>query len=165
MQRFTISLDSQLAIQFDQLIEHRGYVNRSEAVRDLIRAQLGTDSLQLPQNSTQWCVATVSFVYDHHEATTAQRVMALQHDHHDLVVTSSHIHLDHSHCLETVVLRGPLTAVQQFADQLVALRGARHGNIHRVLLHHSSPVHSHTHSHAHSETSALAPHSHLKPLS
>mgnify|MGYP000562440238 CR=1 FL=1 len=177
MQRFTISLDPALALQFDQLIDQRGYVNRSEAVRDLIRAQLGTAHLQAPGKTTQWCVATVSFVYNHHELTTAQRVIGLQHDHHDLVVTSSHIHLDHDHCLETVVLRGPFLEVQSFAEQLVALRGARHGNIHMVPLHPQPPAHAHTHQHQHLhpplqspskdflETPSQAHHVHFKPLS
>ena len=62
------------------------------------------------------------------------RVLDLQHDHHDLVVTSLHTHLDHDHCLETVVLRGPTPAVQACAQQLIALRGVRHGAIHLVPL-------------------------------
>ena len=37
MQRFTISLDDALAAEFDRLIAERGYGNRSEAVRDLLR--------------------------------------------------------------------------------------------------------------------------------
>ena len=40
MERFTISLDADLAKEFDRLIAERGYGNRSEAVRDIIRAQL-----------------------------------------------------------------------------------------------------------------------------
>lgn len=44
MHRFTISLDDTLAQQFDALIAQKGYENRSEAVRDLIRSQLGLAS-------------------------------------------------------------------------------------------------------------------------
>ena len=38
MERFTISLESDLAAQFDQLMRARGYTNRSEAVRDMLRS-------------------------------------------------------------------------------------------------------------------------------
>ena len=155
MQRFTISLDDELAAQFDAFIAAKGYVNRSEAVRDLIRSRLGSASLDKPAaKRSNWCVANVSYVYDHHEQTVTTRVLDLQHDHHDLVITSLHTHLDHDHCLETVVLRGPTTAVRACAEQLVALRGVRHGNVHLVPL---DAGESHAHGNA-------KPHRHLKPL-
>ncbi|MDM0022877.1 nickel-responsive transcriptional regulator NikR [Variovorax saccharolyticus] len=157
MQRFTISLDDDLAAQFDTLIADKGYVNRSEAVRDLIRSQLGSVTLGRAKREASWCVANVSYVYDHHEQTVTSRVLDLQHEHHDLVITSLHTHLDHDHCLETVILRGPLAAVQACADQLVALRGVRHGNIHLVPLEAASKRHSHPHAHG-------GDHGHLKPV-
>ncbi|WP_326539276.1 nickel-responsive transcriptional regulator NikR [Pseudorhodoferax sp.] len=166
MQRFTISLDDALARQFDELIAAKGYENRSEAVRDLIRSRLGDANLAAPQAHAAstpaavhpWCVATVSYVYDHHDQTVARRVLDLQHEHHDLVVSSLHTHLDHHDCLETAVLRGPATSVQAFAERLVALRGVRHGAVHRVPL--AAEEHAHTHAHGTHEQ-----HRHLKPLS
>lgn len=161
MQRFTISIDDELASQFDAFIAEKGYGNRSEAVRDLIRSRLGCDSLgEAPAGGRRqgraenWCVASVSYVYDHHEQTVTTRVLDLQHDHHDLVITSLHTHLDHDHCLETVVLRGPTAEVRQCAERLVALRGVRHGNVHLVPL---EPGHG-THSHG-----GAGPHTHLRP--
>jgi CopG family transcriptional regulator, nickel-responsive regulator len=156
MQRFTISLDDHLAHHFDEMIESKGYVNRSEAVRDLIRERIDRNQLQATQGGA--CVASVSYVYDRHEHTVLQRVLALQHDHHDLVITSLHTHLDHAHCLETVVLRGEMSAVQNCAQELVALRGVRHGNIHLVPLVASGDRHSHTHM-PHGQ------HTHFEPLS
>jgi CopG family nickel-responsive transcriptional regulator len=155
MQRFTISLDDALAAQFDALIAQRGYSNRSEAVRDLIREQM--DRQQLQSEQAAQCVANVSYVYDHHEQPVTARVLDLQHEHHDLVITSLHTHLDHDHCLETVVLRGPTAAVRQTAEQLIALRGVRHGNIHLVPLDASGAGHSHAHA-------PKARHAHFKPL-
>ncbi|MCJ0764481.1 nickel-responsive transcriptional regulator NikR [Variovorax terrae] len=160
MQRFTISLDDALAQQFDELIAAKGYENRSEAVRDLIRTQLGDATLAA--RTAKWAVACVSYVYDHHEHTVADRVMSLQHDHHDLVITSLHTHLDHDHCLENVVLRGPTAAVQALAEQLVALRGVRHGNIHLVPL--GEDAHGHRHPRSH-DPATTTRHTHLKPLS
>lgn len=165
MQRFTISLDDALARQFDDLIAAKGYENRSEAVRDLIRSRLGDATLAAAPAPTgaaftpvdSWCVATVSYVYDHHDQTVARRVLDLQHEHHDLVVSSLHTHLDHHDCLETAVLRGPMAAVQACAERLVALRGVRHGAIHRVPL--AAEDHGHTHALGRER------HRHLKPLS
>ena len=164
MQRFTISIDDQLAEQFDQLIARRGYENRSEAVRDLIRLHLTHETSVAAQGA--WCMASVSFVYDHHNAPATTRVLDIQHAHHNLVVSSIHTHIDHDNCLETVVLRGPLQEVKTFAKKLTALRGVRHGNIHLIPLSversdqhgHASAEHSHAHDHD-------AGHVHYKPHS
>lgn len=156
MQRFTISLDEDLAARFDTLIATRGYDNRSEAVRDLIRTRI--DEAHLQTSSAHWCVASINYVYDHEDKTVAERVLSLQHEHHDLVITSLHTHLDHQDCLETVVLKGPIKAVHLFSQTLIALRGVRHGNIHVVHL--SEDRHSHTH-HGAQHTR----HTHLKPIS
>lgn len=155
MQRITISLEEELAQQFDELIARNGYVNRSEAVRDLIRERLG--STLLNPASAKWCVATVTYVYDHHEHAMTARLMELQHQHHDLVVSSLHTHLDHDNCLETVILRGPTAAVQDCASQMIALRGVRNGQIHALALS------EHGHGHRHS-ASALAGHKHFTPV-
>ncbi len=158
MQRFTISLDDDLAEQFDALIAQKGYLNRSEAVRDLLRLRLGDDLLAKPARGgkTGWCIANVSYVYNHHEQAVTTRVLDLQHDHHDLVITSLHTHLDHDNCLECVVLRGPTEAVQTCADAMVALRGVRHGKIHLIAL--TSDTGGHRHPHGIAST-----HRHLKP--
>ena len=141
MERFTISLDESLAQQFDRLIAERGYSNRSEAVRDLIRGP----HRQYPQpgDPAGHCVANPSYVYNHHERELAERLTGLQHDHHDLTVAALHSHLDHEHCIESVILRGPTADVRRFADALVAERGVRHGQLNLIAL---EAEHHHAHS-------------------
>ena len=155
MQRFTNSLDEELAGKFDALIAAKGYSNRSEAVRDLIRSRI--DDASLEPSKAFWCAATVNYVYDHHDKTVVERLLSLQHEHHDLVITSLHTHLDHHDCLETVVMRGPANEVHVFSQMLIALRGVRHGSVHRVPLDidHRKLAHSHGHS---------GQHVHLKPI-
>ena len=151
MQRFTISLDDTLAREFDRLIAERGYGNRSEAVRDLLRTQL--DRQRETANPKTACVATLSYVYNHHERELAERLMALQHEHHDLTVSAMHAHLDHEHCIETVILRGPAQAVRRFADSVIAERGVRHGALNLVV---ADAAHEHRHADG-------TVHRHLKP--
>lgn len=140
MERFTISLDESLARQFDQLIAARGYVNRSEAVRDLIRGAIAEDCERAAPSGH--CVANLSYVYNHHERELAERLTGLQHDHHDLTVAAMHSHLDHDHCLETVILKGSTAEVRQFADALTAERGVRHGRLNLIAL---AAEHHHAH--------------------
>ena len=151
MQRFTISIDDALADEFDRLIAERGYGNRSEAVRDLLRTQL--DRQRETANPKTACVATLSYVYNHHERELAERLMSLQHEHHDLTVSAMHAHLDHEHCIETVILRGPAQAVRRFADRVIAERGVRHGALNLVV---ADAAHEHRHADG-------TVHRHLKP--
>ena len=161
MERFTISLDDALAQEFDRLIAERGYDNRSEAVRDILRGHL--DRLRESRDVDGPCVATLSYVYNHHERELAERLVELQHAHHDLTLSTMHAHLDHDHCIETVILKGPARTVRRFADAMVAERGVRHGQLNLVMLEHG---HSHVHTHPHEHDAHAGhshPHTHLKP--
>jgi len=159
MNRFTISLDEQLARQFDMLIAQKSYASRSEAVRDLIRYGLGRAGLRGMQFDAvvSSCIASVSYVYDTRELALASRLLALRHEHHVMVTACNQTPLDHGSCMECVVLRGPVAAVHDVADQLMSLRGVRHGQANVVALTDDAAKHVHTHSSA-------PPHSHLTPL-
>ncbi len=130
MRRITLSVDDQLADDFDQWASRYGYDNRSEAFRDLLRRQLKEEQEQAPQSGH--CVATLSYVYNHHERQLASRIAANQHDHHGLCLSTLHVHLDHDNCLEATVLRGRLTQVRAFGEALIAERGVRHGQLHLI---------------------------------
>lgn len=147
MRRLTISVDDELADTFDILVASRGYLNRSEAFRDLVRQELGR--AELATGDTVFCVATLSYIYDHHERQLANRITQLQHDHHDVAVAAQHVHLDHDNCLETVILRGHIQQVRRCADAIIAQTGVRHGNVHivPVQMHATHGEHLHVHPH------------------
>jgi CopG family nickel-responsive transcriptional regulator len=130
MERFTISLDEELAAAFDALISQRGYTTRSEAVRDILRDRLQRRDQTSDGNG--FCVASLSYVYNHHERQLAERLAELQHAHHELTVATMHVHLDHDECLETVSLKGPARTVRQFAEKIIAEKGVRHGQLNLV---------------------------------
>jgi CopG family nickel-responsive transcriptional regulator len=157
MQRFTITLDDQLVEAFEQFMAARGYGNRSEAIRDLIRERLGSEQLaQTPQGD---CMANLTYVYNHHERELASRLTRTQHEHHDLVVSTLHVHLDHHDCMETVVLRGPLERVQRFAHTTISQPGVRHGRLYIL------PVKMTQAEHSHGEADQPHRHVHIAPIS
>jgi CopG family nickel-responsive transcriptional regulator len=132
MKRLTMSLDDELADAFEELVRTRGYENRSEAFRDLLRSDLMAALLrERPQTS---CVATLSYVYNHHQRQLAARLTDLQHDHHSLTVSTMHAHLDHDRCIETVILRGRADEVQAFAQSVITQPGVSHGQLQMVPL-------------------------------
>jgi len=127
-----MSIDEALAKEFDALIARRRYGSRSEAMRDLLRQEVERDRLKYEARAH--CVASLSYVYNHHQRDLAERLTATQHEHHDLVVATMHVHLDHEHCLETAVLKGSTATVRGFADQIKAERGVRHAAINLVTV-------------------------------
>jgi len=124
--RFGVSLDSELLGRFDELIRGKGYTNRSEALRDLIRDALVAEHWRAGPKEG---VAVVCLVYDHGELELPKRLTSTQHDHHGLVVSSLHVHLDARNCLEVLVLRGPGREVKHLGDALVSTRGVKHGRV------------------------------------
>jgi CopG family transcriptional regulator, nickel-responsive regulator len=149
MERITMSLDTALAELFDAFIKERGYNNRSEAMRDLIRQQLEKERLE--KSDDGHCVASLSYVYNHHELELASRITRVHHKHHELHLSSTHVHLDHDHCLEIALLRGSVKEIRSFANAVMAERGVRHGKLNMVPVDLSEASHSHGgHPHVHS---------------
>lgn len=124
--RFGISIDNRLLQQFDSLIGEKGYVNRSEAIRDLIRGSL-VDA-QWTQEEVE-LVGTVTLVYDHHTRDLSDKLTEHQHSHHDAIISSLHVHLDAHNCLEVVVLKGQAGTVKRLAAELIGTKGVKHGKL------------------------------------
>ncbi len=122
--RFGVSADQRLLDRFDELIAEKGYVNRSEAVRDLIRGALVEEQWSVGEEEA---VGTVTLVYDHHATDLADKLTEHQHSHHDEIVSSLHIHLDAHHCLEVVVMRGQARSIGRLAAELIGTKGVKHG--------------------------------------
>ena len=152
MERITISIDEDLLGIVDALVVGQGYASRSEAIRDLLRAE--TDRAASLAEAAP-CVATLSYVYDHAARDLARRLTGAHHAHHDLGIASLHVHLDHATCLEVAVLRGASGAVRRFADAVTSETGVRHHALHVVPARfedgrhdHGTGPHAHPHTHA-----------------
>ncbi len=124
--RFGISLEGQLLNSFDELIHSKGYDNRSEAIRDLIRNSLVEEQWHEKDEET---VGTVTLVYDHHTRELSDKLTEHQHSHHEAIISSMHIHLDAHHCLEVVVMKGKSRVIKKLADELISTKGIKHGKL------------------------------------
>jgi CopG family nickel-responsive transcriptional regulator len=119
LMRFGVAMEADLLDHFDELLARRGYRNRSEALRDLVRRELDQDTWQRGGNT----VATISLVYDHHVRELTERLTEIQHDHGERIVSTLHVHLDHDHCLEVIAAKGSARAIQALAEQLTGTKG------------------------------------------
>ena len=124
--RFGISIDDKLLDSFDRLIELKGYMNRSEAIRDLIRATLVELKWEGGEEET---VGTVTLVYNHHVRDLSDKLTEQQHSHHDQIISALHVHLDAHNCLEVLVVRGKALEVKKIADELIGVKGVKHGKL------------------------------------
>ena len=122
--RYSVSMDERLLNKFDTMIKNKGYANRSEAIRDLIRNSFVEEEWGRP---TEKVAATVTMIYNHHTSDISERLTHVQHHHSDIVVATTHIHLDNDNCLEVVILRGKCQDVRLLSEQLIATKGIKHG--------------------------------------
>ncbi len=126
LSRIGVAIESDLLAQFDQLISQRGYTNRSEAFRDLIRKELVEETWA---NSEKEVFGTVTLAYDHHVRMLTEKLTELQHHYHSSIISSLHVHLDHDNCLEVILVRGKASVIHKLASALIATKGVKHGRL------------------------------------
>ena len=123
--RTGLSLDRDLLAKCDRAIAGKGYKNRSEAVRDLIRDHLV--SLEVEQDKE--IVGTLTIVYDHHRPNLTEELVEAQHHAGSQVLAATHVHLDHHNCLEVIIMRGRSSTIRDLANRILSLRGVKHGQL------------------------------------
>ena len=126
LSRIGVAIDTDLLDKFDRLISQRGYTNRSEAFRDLIRDELVEKTWESPESQV---VGTVTLVYDHHVRMLNEKLTSIQHDYHHAILSTLHVHLDHDNCLEVLVVKGRAGVVRKVADVLISTKGVKHGRL------------------------------------
>jgi len=124
--RFGVSIPDSLLGDFDRLIAHKGYQNRSEAIRDLIRDSLVTEEWR---EGNREMVGTISLVYSHHTRELSRILTKLQHDHYRTILSTLHIHMDEHKCLEVLVVKGKGEEIKKIGDRLIGTKGVKHGRL------------------------------------
>ena len=124
--RFGVSMEPELLADFDRMVERKGYPNRSEAIRDLVRDSLVKDRVETGEGSV---VGTLTLVYDHHASGVNNKLLDIQHDSHSSIISQLHIHLDHHNCLEVLIIRGKAKDVKGLADRIRAVKGVKNGDL------------------------------------
>ncbi|WP_258083021.1 nickel-responsive transcriptional regulator NikR [Thermococcus thermotolerans] len=124
--RFGVSVPSELLEKFDRIINEKGYVNRSEAIRDMMRDFIVRHEWEEGDRDV---AGTITIVYNHDEADVVKELLDLQHDYVDEIISSLHVHMDEHNCLEVVVVKGKATRIKEIAERLISLKGVKHGKL------------------------------------
>ena len=125
MKRFGVSLEDNLLKELDELVSIHGLPNRSQAIRYLIRKNKVKEQWTSNAN-VSGCIV---IVYDHHKRDLLNKSVDIQHEYQHLVLSTQHVHLDHNNCLETIALKGKAKQLKELADNLIALKGIKHGEL------------------------------------
>jgi CopG family nickel-responsive transcriptional regulator len=118
-------MDEKLLARLDEYLQRRGYSNRSEAIRDFIRNVLVNEEWE--QDSE--VVGVITLVYNHHQPQLQEKITEIQHEYHHQITSTTHVHMDHDNCLEVTIVKGRASQVRDLAEQLIALRGVKNGNL------------------------------------
>lgn len=121
--RFSVSIEEELLAAFDALVRDQGYQNRSEAIRDAIRGRL----IEQEWKTGDEVAGVITLLYDHHRPGVAETLTQIQHRALAHVIASTHVHLDHSNCLECIAVRGEAGTIEELAHRLKSLKGVKHG--------------------------------------
>ena len=143
--RFGVAMETSLLTELDAIVEARG-TTRSEILRDLVRAEVSKQKVRKGEPA----VAALTLVYDHHVRDLTERLTEIQHGLGDAVRSTMHVHLDHDHCLEVIVMRGAADVLKAAAQRMLATRGVKHGGLEMVTdvsREEPSVVHAHVHEH------------------
>lgn len=124
--RFGVSIDDELLTKFDQLIARKGYTNRSEAIRDLIRDSLVQTEWESVSADT---IGTITIVYNSHTHELSDLLTHIQHGYHSFIIATTHVHLDDKNCLEVLIVRGKGEEIKKISDRLISARGVKHGKL------------------------------------
>ena len=126
VERVGVSFEPELLSKFDALIKVKGYNNRSEAIRDLVRKSLIESEIESENGEV---IGTLTIIYDHDVGDVTNRLLHLQHHHHSEISSTSHIHVDQHTCLEVLVVRGQAKNVRELSDNIKAVKGVKHGEL------------------------------------
>jgi CopG family nickel-responsive transcriptional regulator len=142
--RFGISMEQDLLDTFDHLISHKGYSNRSEAIRDIVREKLVEENTSFPN---EHIYAALVYIYDHHKRNLEKSLSSLQHEFYQNIISTTHVHVDHDSCLEVILLQGKAEAIKTLAEKLLSIKGVQHGKLTITTPVQSSHKQKHIHHH------------------
>ena len=125
VKQFSVSLEEEFQQLLDGIVVKQGFPNHSQAIRLLIRKY----AIEKAWQNDEPVAGAIVLVYDHHKRELQSKSTDIQHDFHRLILSVQHVHLDHNNCLETIAVKGKASELTTLANQLIAIKGVKHGEL------------------------------------
>jgi len=120
LQRYSFTIPRELIESIDNIIENTDS-NRSMVVREALSHWVDHSTKAADVAGTG--VATISYLYDHHDTRVMSELMEVQHSFDELIQTTSHVHLDHNLCFEITICKGELSKIKTMGELIRAVKG------------------------------------------
>jgi len=124
--RIGVSLEPELLKLFDDSIAQKGYVSRSEAIRDLVRDSLSEKNWK---NENEYMVGVIVIVYNHTVTGLEEKMTDLEHNNGHSIRTSVHVHLDHDTCMEIMIVEDQLKELKILSNKITSIKGVLRGKL------------------------------------
>lgn len=141
LKRFGVSIPDDLLTQFDEIVKKKGYVGRSEAIRDAMRLFISKYQWDL-EGSIGF--ASLNIVFQHKPKLMAALVKN-QHDADAEVISTLHTHITKTHCFEILTMKGTAEGIKRLADKIAGLSGVDFAELFTFALPEMSLNHNHDH--------------------
>jgi CopG family nickel-responsive transcriptional regulator len=119
--RFSITIPEELLEYLDSKVVNKGYSSRSEFIRDMIREKIIEDKW----SGEEEVIGVLTVIYDHHHRELTQKMIDIQHSRYINVMCTTHVHLDHHNCLETIIIRGKPSEIENISIKIAGLKGVK----------------------------------------
>ncbi|MBO7476038.1 MAG: nickel-responsive transcriptional regulator NikR [Campylobacter sp.] len=130
--RFSVSLPSELFVEFDKRVENLEYSSRSEYVRDLIREKMVQDEWNT--GSKEKMLGVLCIAYSHHQSDLVMQMLELEHHAKVEIICTNHLHVDHENCMESINLRGTADEIEKFSAKIAGLKGVKFAKLTKVAI-------------------------------
>ncbi|CAA6676379.1 MULTISPECIES: nickel-responsive transcriptional regulator NikR [unclassified Lentimonas] len=125
-QRISISLPAKLATALDQMVESRGFQNRSQAVAEMIETSIVTHQ---QQDDTTVMAGTVTLFYDTAKPGLLQKLAKIERDHLEECISSQHVLLEGHYIMEVLLVQGPVQRLRDLTNSMLACKGVKSGGL------------------------------------
>lgn len=142
LKRFGVSIPEDLLEKFDQLVEEKGYIGRSEAIRDAMRVYISEFQWE---KGGELVMASLNIVYSHKPKIMAD-LIKVQHNSDAHVISTVHVHMSQSQCLEVITLKGSKESITKLANKVTGISGIEYSKLFTFALPEGAELnHSHQH--------------------
>jgi len=123
--RFGVSLESDLLEALDEFVQANKFPNRSQAIRYLIEKNIVEHKWQC----NNVVAGAIVLIYNFRKTDLQARLTDVQSGYRDCILSSQQYFLTDEKMLVVISAKGPSYKLTELADTLIALKGIEHGKL------------------------------------